>query len=203
MPKRVDDERVLREAARLFRKQGYSATTVRQIAKAARMLPGSLHYRYPSKGDILIALLDRAANTVLTEWEKEVQNSEDPIERLELVAGRYLELLLANEDGLHVLNFEIRANAPAAFLAARRRLADFWDKLILDVGLSGKMRATVDPELLREFGDGAITWVAMWYRPAEGRTPRSIAHSLITYLTYGLMEEHHRPKDFRRAFEGT
>jgi AcrR family transcriptional regulator len=38
MPRQVDDERVLREAARLFRKQGYSATTVRQIAKAACML---------------------------------------------------------------------------------------------------------------------------------------------------------------------
>src|SRR4051794_20842097 len=47
-------------AARLFRKQGFAATTVRQIAKQAGMLPGSLHYRFPSKEALLLALMERA-----------------------------------------------------------------------------------------------------------------------------------------------
>ncbi|PYQ46008.1 MAG: hypothetical protein DMF77_02445 [Acidobacteria bacterium] len=51
-PKRVStvvEDRFLDAAARLFRAKGFEATTVREIAKAARMLPGSLHYRYPTK----------------------------------------------------------------------------------------------------------------------------------------------------------
>src|SRR5690606_2736379 len=57
---RAPDERVLHAAARLFREQGYAATSLRDIARAAGMLPGSLHYRYPSKEDILSALMERA-----------------------------------------------------------------------------------------------------------------------------------------------
>ena len=39
------DERVLFAAAQLFREEGFAGTTVREIAAAAKMLPGSLHYR--------------------------------------------------------------------------------------------------------------------------------------------------------------
>ncbi|WP_411730084.1 helix-turn-helix domain-containing protein, partial [Paraperlucidibaca sp.] len=34
---------MLTSAARLFRDQGYERTTVKEVAKACNMLPGSLH----------------------------------------------------------------------------------------------------------------------------------------------------------------
>jgi AcrR family transcriptional regulator len=53
------DERLVTAAARLFRQEGFDATTLRQIAKAAGMLPGSVHYRYPTKAALLLALMRR------------------------------------------------------------------------------------------------------------------------------------------------
>lgn len=47
-------DRVLDAAAALFRARGCSATTVRKIAAAAGILPGSLHYRFATKESLLI-----------------------------------------------------------------------------------------------------------------------------------------------------
>ncbi len=131
MTKAVDDDLLLREAARLFRQHGYTETTVRQIAKAARMLPGSLHYRYASKDDLLTALLDKSVERIVAELQKEIVKVSDPLERLRVGLGRYLELLLEGDDSLFVLLFDWRAIPPGAKAEidkARGKLEDYWDR---------------------------------------------------------------------------
>ncbi|MHB7984948.1 TetR/AcrR family transcriptional regulator, partial [Lacticaseibacillus paracasei] len=56
----ADRDRILFAAAHLFREYGFDKTTVRQIAEACDLLPGSLHYRYRAKEDILVDMM-RAA----------------------------------------------------------------------------------------------------------------------------------------------
>ena len=51
---RDDRELVLSKAATEFRKRGFEKTTVKQVAEACNMLPGSLHYRYNTKEALLL-----------------------------------------------------------------------------------------------------------------------------------------------------
>jgi len=46
-------KRILDAAAILFGDQGYTATTLRQIAKSARIDAGSIYYYFASKEEIL------------------------------------------------------------------------------------------------------------------------------------------------------
>src|SRR5437762_2704730 len=122
-------DRVLDEAARLFREQGYAATTVREIAKAADMLPGSLHYRYASKDDVLSALMERAVDQAIAEVQREIEKAEDPIERLRAGMTRYLEILLEGDDALFVMLFDWRSLPVAAKRGldrARGRYEEYW-----------------------------------------------------------------------------
>ena len=57
---RESDARLLDAAARLFRERGYAKASLRRIAQAADMLPGSIHYRYPTKLDLYLAVARRA-----------------------------------------------------------------------------------------------------------------------------------------------
>jgi hypothetical protein len=50
---------VLEAAAKLFRQQGYSATTLRQIASLAEIKAGSIYYYFDSKEAILDEVLDQ------------------------------------------------------------------------------------------------------------------------------------------------
>lgn len=51
-------ERLYRKAQQLFRRRGYSETTLRQIARAAKVSPGLLYRYFPSKRAVVLALYD-------------------------------------------------------------------------------------------------------------------------------------------------
>lgn len=197
------DERVLLAAGKLFRERGFAATTVREIAAAAEMLPGSLHYRYASKDDILVALMKRGVERAIRSVEVATANEPSAIERLRLGLRAHLELLCNGDDSLYVLLFDWRSLTSGALkgvLMERARLEQYWEGLLLEAHASGSARQLLDIELVRHFGFGAINWVATWYRPEDGRTPAQIADAFWSFLAYGLMHESARPPDLDTHF---
>jgi AcrR family transcriptional regulator len=198
------DERVLLCAGRLFREKGFAATTVREIATAAKMLPGSLHYRFASKDDILVALMRRGVQRVLKVIQSAIVNEQDPTERLRLGLRAYLvQLCDTTDDSLYVLLFDWRSLTPGAKAGVqrqRKRFEDFWDALLLEAHASGKARPLLDIELVRHFGFGAMNWVATWYVPGSARTPEQIADTFWSFMAYGLLHERARPKDLDTHF---
>lgn len=184
------DERVLEAAARLFREQGFAATTVRDIARAAGMLPGSLHYRYANKEDILAALMERAIDRLIAGVLAAAAASEDPLERLRLAIVEHVRILLSREDSVYVLLYDWRSLSPAAEKAItkqRRRYEQFADELLAAAAAHAPMKPGVDLYLLRQFGFGAANWVAQWFDPKGPYTPAQIADHFFRYLTLGTL----------------
>ncbi|MCZ7584765.1 MAG: TetR/AcrR family transcriptional regulator [Deltaproteobacteria bacterium] len=103
------EDKVLRAAARLFRAKGFKAATVRDIARAANMLPGSLHYRYPSKTALLVALMERGVEEATKAVRAAIDGTRDPVERVRLGLRAHLRLLLSGDDAVYVLLNEWRA----------------------------------------------------------------------------------------------
>ena len=48
---------ILKAAAGLFRRDGFAATSIEQIAELAGLSAGTVYNYFPSKGDILLALV--------------------------------------------------------------------------------------------------------------------------------------------------
>src|SRR3954471_11292809 len=88
---------VLEIAGRLFRERGFEAATVRQIADAAGILPGSLHYRYRSKEELLLALLDRGIARATSAVRLAIADVADPVERMRLALRAHLRLLVRDD----------------------------------------------------------------------------------------------------------
>ncbi len=197
------DEKVLLAAGKLFREKGFAATTVREIAAAADMLPGSLHYRYSSKDDILVALMKRGVERAIRSVEVATAGEASAIERLRLGLRAHLELLCNGDDSLYVLLFDWRSLTSGALqgvIRERERLESFWEGLLIEAHASGTARPLLDIELVRHFGFGAINWVATWYRPSDGRTPAQIADAFWSFLAFGLLHESARPPDLDTHF---
>jgi len=87
-------ERLVEVAAQLFWEQGYAATGVAQILRAAEARSGSLYYFFPTKEDLLIAVLDRYKQIL---WPAVIQpafdRASDPIERIFAIMDGYRQLL--------------------------------------------------------------------------------------------------------------
>jgi len=184
------DDAVLQAAARLFREQGFAATSVRDVAKAAHMLPGSLHYRYPSKDDILIALMERAIDRLIARVGMAAAEGATALERLRRAMTAHLEMLLSREDSIYVLLYDWRSLSPAAERAIakqRARYEQFADELIAQAAAASPVKPGVDLFLVRQFAFGAANWVAQWFDASGAYTPAHIADAFFRYLTEGTL----------------
>lgn len=87
-------ERLVAAAAELFHRNGYAATGVAQILRAANANSGSLYYFFPTKEDLLLAVLERYKGML---WPVVIQpvydRVSDPIERIFGVLDGYRQML--------------------------------------------------------------------------------------------------------------
>jgi len=197
VPRQRSAPDALDAAARLFRRQGFAATTVRQIAKAAGMLPGSLHYRFPSKEALLLALMERAIERSIAAVSEAVSATADPLERVRLGLRAHLRLLVAGDDSIYVLLYDWRSlegEARKQMVSLRDRLEAFWDEILAGGVAAGLAREGVDPRLLRLLGFGAINWVAQWYEADGPYTPEQIADAVFAYFGFGVLTDEARKR---------
>src|SRR6185369_17189354 len=87
------------EAARdLFWQQGYTATGIAEILKAARAKSGSLYYFFPTKEDLLLAVLEwYKANLEPVVIQPVFERVSDPIERIFGILDGYRRMLVARK----------------------------------------------------------------------------------------------------------
>ena len=192
-----DEDVVLDAAAHVFRKRGFGGATVREVAQAAGMLPGSLHYRYPSKEALLLDLMERGLNRLLALGRGAVDQARDPAERLRLALRAHIEALLSGDDEFYVLLYDWRSlegTAMQAMLRLRSRYEAFWDELLQQAAAAGWARTGVDLELVRQFGFGAMNWLAQWRQENDPRTPADIADAFWSYFAFGLLPEEKRKR---------
>lgn len=166
-----DRDSVLKSAARLFREQGYERTTVKEIAEACDMLPGSLHYRYQAKEDILVDLMRLGLEQASIAVSEAVAGVTEPAEQLRRGINAHLQMLVSGSDMVYVLLFEwrsLRGGARREMIKLRDRYESLWAAMLKLLAEQGVIRKDVDLELLRLIGLGALNWVATWFRE-EGR----------------------------------
>lgn len=83
-------ERLVGTAGELFWRQGYAQTGVSSIMKRARATSGSFYHFFPTKDDLLLAVLDAVAGLVSSEILAAAEDgSEDPSRRVSILIEAY------------------------------------------------------------------------------------------------------------------
>ncbi len=91
-------EKLVATAFELFHKQGFSATGVSQILRTAEVNSGSLYHFFPTKEDLLIAVLEWCKANLWPELIQPVfDRVTDPIERVFGVLDGYRQMLILTE----------------------------------------------------------------------------------------------------------
>jgi TetR/AcrR family transcriptional regulator, cholesterol catabolism regulator len=181
---------VLQAAGHLFRQKGFEAATVREIAGAAGMLPGSLHYRYASKEELLLALMDRGIVSAIDAVRRAIADVSDPLERLRAALRAHLHLLVRHDEAIYVALYEGRSLAGPArdhMVRLRDRYDALWDGLLHTAAGTGRVRPDVDLRLVRLFLLGAVNWSAQWFSPAGTYSADDIADAFADMVLNGLL----------------
>lgn len=175
---------LLDEAARLFRTRGFEGTSMRDIARAVGMLPGSLYCHFETKEALLVAVYVKGVAQISQAVQSAVERHEDPWDRLEAACMAHLEAILHEDDYAQVV---VRVR-PADVAVVNQSLADLRNRyealfggLIADLPLA----RTTDRRVLRLMLMGAMNWSQVWYRPGGRFNPRAIARKFIALLRQG------------------
>ncbi len=175
---------VLDEAARLFRIRGFEGTSVREIAKAVGMLPGSLYCHFETKEALLVAVYIKGVRQITDAVQAAVDRESEPWDRLEAACVAHLEAILHDDDYAQVVVRVRPADVPvahASLIELRNRYEDLFADLIRALPLA---RST-DRRVLRLMLVGAMNWSQTWYRPGGRFNPRAIARKFIALLRQG------------------
>ncbi len=175
---------LLDEAARLFRTRGFEGTSMRDIARAVGMLPGSLYCHFETKEALLVAVYIKGVEQISSNVQSVVERHKDPWDRLEAACVAHLEAILHDDDYAQVVVRVRPADVPVAdrsLIDLRNRYETLFSRLVADLPLP---RHT-DRAALRLMLMGAMNWSQVWYRPNGRLVPRTIARKFIALLRQG------------------
>jgi AcrR family transcriptional regulator len=82
----MDDDgrrsQIVRAAAAVLGRQGYAETSLKDVAREAKVAPGLLHYYFESKEELLLEVVTVTERQMVANWKAVVEAVDDPLERI-------------------------------------------------------------------------------------------------------------------------
>jgi AcrR family transcriptional regulator len=192
----VSRAEILHAAADVLRRNGYEATTMKDIAAAVNLTAASLYHHFENKDALLLAVLEAGLDLVIDQLEPVVESEQSAADRLRAMIHVHVVGLTSNTAVGAAMIFEIRSllalpvDNGAGNLTARRDAffarRDYFEGLfrrIVQEGIDRGEFRPVDVPVFTRALLGANNWVAVWYRTGGRLTGAQIAdHMADTFL---------------------
>jgi AcrR family transcriptional regulator len=183
-------EELLGKAADLFARRGYANTTIQDIARELGLSRSSLYHYFPSKDDVLGALIQE---TTVATYDMLARLRDDPslsaTERIKRAIMSSVERRLAGGSRMRVLE-RLEGDMPPEMLEqfnrARRQILQFYVDIIEEGIRSGEFRL-VDSKIIAFAVLGMCNWTAWWYSPSGSRTAGEIAETMTEFALAALV----------------
>ena len=179
---------ILHAALRAFRREGYHATTLEDIAELLGVRKTALYHYFPDKEAILYACHQEGLEEVEGIIAEARRRSPQYAEQLAYVIHEHVRVMTDTLEGSS-LAFEVSALSPrhrAEVIAARDR----YELALRDIvrrGIdAGEFRA-LDPKLAVFAILGAINWIVRWYSPRGSVQQPALGAQFADHLLRGLL----------------
>ena len=203
-PRKTADERddgnrrqeLLSAAARLFRQQGFAATSTRDIATAAGMQSGSPFYHFENKQALLAAVMLEGMRSALQRQDAalaQLPEGATATQRFRTLVRSHFEVLLGpDSDFIPVMLYERRALDKiqmGEIIVLKDLYESAWIPVFAQLHAEGQLAG--DPKEVRLMVFGALNWAVQWYQPRQAdhqpSTPGSSRASLDDLTSTALM----------------
>ncbi|MFN8215603.1 MAG: TetR/AcrR family transcriptional regulator [Solirubrobacterales bacterium] len=181
-------ERILRVSIERFSSQGFGGTGVREIADLATLNVASIYHHFPSKEEILLAIIEETFIAAHEPAKRIVEETTDPARALVALTKHHIAVHCERAAETAISDRELGSLTPEG----RRRaleLRDAYEKLWDDLLRLGQNRGVFhieDVELVRIAVLTMCSQVATWYRP-EGRVTVDQIANLYARLVLRLV----------------
>jgi TetR/AcrR family fatty acid metabolism transcriptional regulator len=184
-------DRILKAAVKVFARNGFHATRVSEVAKAAGVADGTIYLYFKSKDELLVSLFEDRIGKLLAFMEHSLPKLPSAPERLRAVIDMQLGLLEGERDLAEVVTVIIRQStrlmkefAAPKFLAYLDAIA----RIVHEGQDAGDFRTDVSPHIAARAVFGALDGITLTWalgRAEQGALARA-ATQLSDILLRGL-----------------
>jgi AcrR family transcriptional regulator len=180
---------VVDAATRLFGEVGYSGTTMRDIAEAVGLLPGSLYAHISSKEELLLEIVDDGIGRFLAAAQAVDDPAKPADERMRAMIVQHVLVVADNPDRTLVVFHQWRHLSGAARERVVSRRSAYEERFseIVSAGVqSGVFVSDLDQRVAVLTILGALNWTAEWYSPEGPETAPVIGARMAAVLMGGM-----------------
>ena len=180
-------EAIVKVAARLFAGSGFQGTSVSQLAAAANTSKSLIYHYYPSKEDILYAVMASHIDLLVTDVADIMSGKATPAERLSNLIRKFMGHYVGAADPQKVLLNELDSLPQGkrdVIVAKQRTILDGVQGLLvaLDPSIAADAaRARVKTMLLF----GMINWTHTWFDAAGPMSADDISAMVLQVILPG------------------
>ena len=163
-------ERILKAAIKVFAKNGFYATRVSEIAKAAGVADGTIYLYFKNKDDVLITIFEDGIQQLLVIL-REVAASDEPFDkRITRIIELQLGLLEEQRDLAEVITVNLRQSSSLLKQYAAPLFMEYIDViagLVRDGQKQGAFRRDLNPRVVARSLFGALDAILLTWALGE------------------------------------
>lgn len=191
-------ERILHAAIKVFARNGFYATRVSEIAKAAGVADGTIYLYFKNKDDVLISIFEDRITKLIAVLREEVAKAESFEDKLRCVIELQLGLLEGRRDLAEVITVNLRQSSRLLKQYAQPLFTEYLEIIagvIAEGQREGVLRDDVSPRVVARglWGalDGiALTWALGGAQPGKPDSLRRAASQIAAVFLDGVRAEH-------------
>lgn len=177
------------QAARIFRRHGYAATSMREIADAVGLSKASLYYYVHSKDDLLFVMLEEV-NIAGDEIVARVRAMPvTPLEQLAAYLRGWVEYNVKQIAKVTVYSRDLDQLDPRrrrTLQAGRERRFRFVVDLVRAAQAEGQVGTDIDANAVGQVALGMVGHMHTWYRPRHGAGAHELGDLMAGMVIGGL-----------------
>jgi TetR/AcrR family transcriptional regulator, cholesterol catabolism regulator len=184
------EKRLLKASIDLFSAKGYTATSIRDIAKAMNMSVSNLYHYFGSKEQLFLTIMEDSSKGLLDELRRVSAMDLEPMERFKLMLHAHLHHATGHQKEARVFFIEeehLPLDGCKMNKRIQREIVALYRNELERLQTAGytNMRSvsTVALHVL-----GVINWHLLWYRPKGSLSLDETVKDTIDFILRGVLE---------------
>jgi TetR/AcrR family transcriptional regulator, cholesterol catabolism regulator len=194
-------QQIIDAAARVFREKGYDGATLRDIAKEAGLLPGSLYYHIRSKEELLRLIVEEPIREVHAHLEEIVASEAAPAQKLAQALATQLRAFDTHYPYLfvHIHNLLQVDTMHPDMQKRAKHYEEFWEQILTQGVRVGEFPPDLDVKVTAFAIIGICNWMHRWYRRNGRLSIEEIIQQFTRLVLAGLGRQ---PQDYTVGLDG-
>jgi len=183
-------EAIKNAAARLFRKRGFKATSMRDIAEAVGIKAASIYNHIKSKQELLSELLMEIAIIFTKEMRMIQQTSLDAKQKLERLIALHVRLTIEHTDAIALIAGEwvhLEEEEKLQYVRLRDEYENQF-KSIIEQGKAEGLFKQLDTEIILFSTLSTLRWLYSWYSRNRDFDPIELERQMTACLIHGMLK---------------